>query len=242
MDYQKYKTGIPFWMFVSGISLGISGGTGYLFYDAWWGCWMVVILAPAAYKMTKNLCIERRKRQLKKEFCDVMTLVSGNLHAGYSLENALIQVQRSNGTSFPLMNQELMVLIHGITCKKRVETMLKDLAGRSGIDEIMEFANRLETAKRYGGNIPYLIRQLTTNMLDVELVETEIQTTVAAKRLEGRIMLIVPFGILAFMKITNPEYMCVLYDTIAGHALMTGILLAVGICAWWIEKIIRIEV
>lgn len=242
MDYQKYKTGIPFWLFVSGISLGISGGAGYLFYDAWWGCWMVVILAPAVYKVTKNLCIERRKRQLKKEFCDVMTLVSGNLHAGYSFENALIQVQRSNGTSFPLMNQELMVLIHGITCKKRVEAMLKDLAGRSGIDEIMEFANRMETAKRYGGNIPYLIRQLTTNMLDVELVETELQTTVAAKRLEGRIMLIVPFGILAFMKITNPEYMCVLYDTIAGHVLMTGILLAVGICAWWIEKIIRIEV
>lgn len=242
MDYQKYKTDIPFWLFVSGISLGISGGIGYLFYDAWWGCWMVVILAPAAYKMTKNLCIERRKRQLKKEFCDVMTLVSGNLHAGYSFENALIQVQRSNGTSFPLMNLELQVLIHGITCKKRVETMLKDLAGRSGIDEIMEFANRLETAKRYGGNIPYLIRQLTTNMLDVELVETEIQTTVAAKRLEGRIMLIVPFGILAFMKITNPEYMCVLYDTIAGRVLMTGILLTVSICAWWIEKIIRIEV
>ena len=110
MDYRKYKTGISFWLFVSGISLGISSGAGYLFYDAWWGCWTIVFLAPATFKMTMDFCIERRKRQLKKEFCDVMTLVSGNLHAGYSLENALIQVQKSNGTSFSLMNQELLVL------------------------------------------------------------------------------------------------------------------------------------
>ena len=51
----------------------------------------------------------------------------------------------------------------------------------------------IEAAKRYGGNIPYLIRQMVRQMQESELVELEIQTVLAAKKLEGRIMLFVPF-------------------------------------------------
>lgn len=242
MDYREYKMDILFWFSVILISVGISGVTGYLFYDAWWGIWPVVPMTPIVYKMMRASCIKKQSAQLKTEFCEVMTLLSGDLNAGYSLETAFIQVQRKNGTAFPLMNPELIILVNGIACQRRVEVMLKDLAKRSGMEEIMEFSNMIEMAKRYGGNIPNLIRQLTSNMQDKKLVEMEIQTVVAAKRLEGRIMLLVPFGIVLFLRLTTPAYISVFYNTAAGRIWMTVTLFVIGICVCWIEKIVRIEV
>ena len=72
-------------------------------------------------------------------------------------------------------------------------------------------------------------------MQESELVELEIQTVLAAKKLEGRIMLFVPFGIVLFLRMTNASYMQVLYTTATGR-LWTGVSLAgIGLCAWWIE-------
>ena len=125
---------------------------------------------------------------------------------------------------------------------KRIEQLLMALADRSGVDEIRELAAMIEAAKRYGGNIPYLIRRMVRQMQESELVELEIQTVLAAKKLEGRIMLFVPFGIVLFLRMTNASYMQVLYTTATGRLWMGVSLAGIGLCAWWIEKIIRIEV
>ncbi len=140
------------------------------------------------------------------------------------------------------MEAELQILMNGIACHKRIEQLLMALADRSGVDEIRELAAMIEAAKRYGGNIPYLIRQMVRQMQESELVELEIQTVLAAKKLEGRIMLFVPFGIVLFLRMTNASYMQVLYTTATGRLWMGVSLAGIGLCTWWIEKIIRIEV
>ena len=193
-------------------------------------------------KVNDLLHLEKQTRQLKTEFREVMTLVSGSISAGYSLENAFVQTYRTSTGEFPLMEAELQILTNGIACHKRIEQLLMALADRSGVDEIRELAAMIEAAKRYGGNIPYLIRQMVRQMQESELVELEIQTVLAAKKLEGRIMLFVPFGIVLFLRMTNASYMQVLYTTATGRLWMGVSLAGIGLCAWWIEKIIRIEV
>ena len=136
--------------------------------------------------------------------------------------------------------------IRRLTCRvfsgKWLEELLLEFGRRSGVPEIMEFAGLVETAKVYGGNIPQLIRQMTDNFAQTEQLEAEIQTVIAAKRLEGRIMLVVPFAILLYFRILNPSYMQVLYHTIAGRCCMTICMLIIAACAGWIDKIVRIEV
>lgn len=242
MDYRVYRKNIWFWCMTFAISAGMGGVAGYLFYGTWFAVVLIPVCIPVVYGRLYRYCIRRQKRQLRMEFCEVMTLVSGSLNAGYSLENALIQVLKTSGAEFPVMNLELMIMVNGISCHKKVEALLAELADRSDVKEIMEFSNMIGIAKRYGGNIPYLIRQLSAQRMREERVETEIQTAIAAKRLEGYIMLLVPFGIVLFLKITNPSYVQILYNTIAGRICMTAALTGIGICACWIEKIIRIEV
>lgn len=73
------------------------------------------------------------------------------------------------------------------------------------------------------------------------MLETEIDTLVAAKRLEGHIMLAVPFFILVYLRVLNPDYVQPLY-TAGGSIVMTICMVVISVAAVWIEKIVRIEV
>ena len=70
----------------------------------------------------------------------------------------------------------------------------------------------------------------------------EIDTVIAAKRMEGTIMIAVPFGIMLMLRLINPSYIEVIYQTIAGRIWMTVCLVVIFLCKLWIEKIVRIEV
>lgn len=83
---------------------------------------------------------------------------------------------------------------------------------------------------------------LSEELEDEELVQREIETMIAAKRMEFKVMTVIPLGIIVYMKISFPEFMSVLYRSIAGSFVMTGCLFSyVG--AWYLgEKILEIEV
>ena len=117
-----------------------------------------------------------------------------------------------------------------------------DLATRSGVDDIKDFAKLISTTKIYGGNMVAVIRQTVTNLSEKYMVEEEIETVISAKKLEGKIMLLMPFLIVLYMKLTNKEYMNVIYESTLGNVLMTTGLIIVLAAGLAIDKIVKIEV
>ena len=73
-------------------------------------------------------------------------------------------------------------------------------------------------------------------------VENEIDTLLSAKKLEFRIMCVIPMGIILYMKLAFPEFMQVLYGNLFGGAVMS-MCLGIYLAAWRIGKaIVEIEV
>lgn len=65
---------------------------------------------------------------------------------------------------------------------------------------------------------------------------------IAAKKMEFQIMTMIPLGIIVYMKISFPEFMSVLYGSVAGVVVMSGCL-AIYIGAWYLGKrMLEIEV
>ncbi len=234
MDFRVYR---PVWM-----GLTIGAAASWLFYDSAVGMFVAVPLIPVLWKRNKGKIRLEEKAQMKEEFRDAMVMVSGNLNAGYSLENAFLQVYKTNASEYVRMNRELERIANGLSYSNRIEALLLELGKRWDIAEIINFAKLIEAAKQYGGNIPQLIRQMTTNFSDIQETEMEIDTVIAAKRMEGTIMIAVPFGIMLMLRLINTSYIEVIYQTIAGRIWMTVCLVVIFLCKLWIEKIVRIEV
>ena len=122
------------------------------------------------------------------------------------------------------------------------EIAWKDFAARIALPEVDTFVTVFSLAKRSGGDSIMIIKNAVRQLGDKAEVKREIDTVIAAKKLEFRVMSMIPFGIIAYMRLTFPEFMSGLYGNLPGVIFMS-ICLAAYIAAWNLGcKIVEIEV
>ncbi len=245
MEYKLYIPDIK-WKILCGFKiLIIVGILSYIFFDSLLGFLLVTPMIPIFWFREKKDFVEKRRFKVKENFKDFIALLSGNLGAGYSLENSFSYAYEEYQKAYKnesVIKDELVNIINGIRCNKRLEDMLMEFGARCGIKEIEDFAELIVTAKIYGGNIIKLIKQTTANYKENCMTEMEIQTMISAKKLESKIMILAPLIIVLYMRLTNGNYMMVLYETLWGRVVMTICMWVVIIAGLLINKIMKIEV
>lgn len=223
----------------------LAGLIAYLFYNSFFGIFAIFPITFFCWSLEKKKYIQRQKNILRTEFKNMIISLLGNLNAGYSLENAFLEtgleMKKLYGTEL-LISEELENFRRGISCNVRIEDLLRTFGVRSEIEEIQDFANMLVSAKEHGGNMLLIIRRAVSNLSARCSLELEIETLISAKKLEGMIMLGMPFLIVAYMRLTNGEYLMPIYTNLGGRILMTIGLILVILCAWLVGKITEIEV
>lgn len=228
-----------------GISLGISGVAAGLFYNSLWG----MVLSPLVFVLVgKFLTESKRKRRLKQlnlEFKDYMYGVSGALSAGYSIERAFLAGLKD----MEQLYQEGSVLVESLSdmegrlgVQEPIEHILTDFAEESGSEDIENFVEIFCYAKRGGGDFVHIIATTIGRICDKIEVSEEIQTVMAEKAMEQKVMCVVPIGILLFFRLTSPDFIGTLYGNLLGVAVMTVALVLYGVAFFLGMKIVEIEV
>ena len=87
-----------------------------------------------------------------------------------------------------------------------------------------------------------IIKKASANISEKIDVKREIETSMSARRLELRVMEVVPFGILLYLQTGSSDFISILYRDIAGRMLMTAALAVYLAGVYMAEKIINIEV
>lgn len=187
----------------------------------------------------------KKEQQFRMQFRDSIQEMSAVLKAGYSVENAIREVNRE---LIPLydkdtrIRKEYNLMTHQIDMKMPASEVLEKFAERTGQEDVEDFVNVFAAAKKSGGDSITIIRNSVRIISGKIDTEKEIQTMIASKKLEFDIMCVVPFVIILYMKLTFGEFLSVLYGNAAGMIIMT-VCLCVYLAAYRIgRKIIRIEV
>lgn len=217
---------------------------GIIFYDKWYACLLLTPCGIMMWHEEKRKYLYTIKKRIKEDFIDFVYYVSSCLEAGYSLEGAFVQgirqYEESPGESVIL--DRLKIIANGMTYTCSLEQQLIDFGKDCGIKEIRDLGEAIALSKRYGGNIIRVIKSAEGEYRDKCLVEKEIATLIAAKRLEGKIMLLSPIMIILYMRFINKAYMEILYYSLPGRLVMTFGVFVIAVSALWINKIVRIEV
>ena len=87
-----------------------------------------------------------------------------------------------------------------------------------------------------------IIRNAVRQMGEKIDVEREITTLVTGKKLELKIMTMIPLGMVLYMKISFPEFLDVLYGNLAGVIIMSICLLVYVVAYEMGRRIVEIEV
>ena len=205
----------------------------------------VVILLPLGvpiYREQKRRIINKKKKELKVQFKDMLMVMSDSLKTGYSVSNALKESYKdmvSMYGRYSYICEELRIMISKIKLNVREEDIFKDFAKRTGLREAILFSHIFSVAKRTGGNMTEVIGSVTDSIVLKENVREEIEVSTTEKKTEQKIMTLIPMALILYVKMMSPDFLNIMYETNAGRIVMTICLVLYILAFLWAQKIVE---
>ena len=224
VDYSNYKLSRKEEVKCFGIAIVLSVFSSWILYQSFFGMLLFIVIFPLYRKSYKEKQKELRKQKLLLEFKEAMQSVSVSLLSGYSIENAwqeaeleMIELYGTQG----YIAKEIKLMNGKVQMNQSIEELLYQFALRSSCEEILEFAEIFRFAKRSGGNFAKIIQNTMFHIGEKIETEREIQIMIAGKKMEQKIMNIVPSVLLVYLNLTSEEFLAPLYGNILGIGVMT---------------------
>lgn len=208
----------------SALIIFIAAIFAYAFYESIIA--FIVFLIPMYFYniLIKKWLNKRRLHMLTVEFKDFCQSLSAQLTAGYSIENAMIEVYHELSQIYG-SNADICVEIKSIISKMKInitiENCLSDFADRCEIEDIKLFSEVINSAKRKGGDIINIVKSTSNSICKKIEVEREIKSIINSKKYEQSIMNIVPIFIICYVKISSPNMISIMYESYIGRVIMT---------------------
>ena len=209
-------------------------GISWLYYDTFLAVFFLSPLLIIWHRECRDARKKKEKEQFLKMFREWILLLASSLSAGYSVENAFAKSRRELALMFPkggIMLTELEEMIRKAGNNQRPEQLLEELAEKHPYEEVKSFVEVFCTARGSGGSLNGIIRKTSAQMAEIMDTRREIDTFLAAKIYEQRIMMVMPAGVLLYIRLGSGEFIADLYHNLAGICVMTGCLLVyLGAC------------
>ena len=228
-----------------GESGGVTFLTAWLYYRS---VWALIILWPmwiVYYKMLNAECVREKQSEFTIQFKEMIQSMAASLRTGYSVENALRETRKEMKRIYPkgaIITQELDFMVQQIHIHIPTEQIFEAFAQRVRLEDVQNFSVVFSAAKRSGGDMIAIIRRTVDQIGDKIEVKREIDTLLAAKKYEFRVMSAIAYIIIAYMSLSFPDFMDSLYKNVTGIGVMS-VCLGIYIAAYVLgTKLIKIEV
>lgn len=244
-DYETYDLTVREELKCAGVTLALSAVAAWLLYMHPAGLILCFLIYPIYRRNYVRTKIEERKQELLIQFKDGIQSISIALLSGFSIENAWSQAEKELRDLYgpeAHMAAELRYMNSGIRMNQPVEQLLYGFALRSHCEDIVGFAEIFRFAKRSGGNFGKIIQNTVQRIAEKQEVEREIATVLSGKKMEQKIMNIVPAGLLAYLNLTSEEFLEPLYGNFLGASVMTVAFIAYVVAFSMAKKIVEIEI
>lgn len=245
VDYNTYRFQKKELLQYSFQGICLIGCISYFFYHSVYAFFAGLPFLFFYFKKKEKECKKKRKERLTLQFKDGIQAFSAALSVGYSIENAWREAYEDMKLLYREeedMMMEFAYMMRQLENNGVLENLLLDFSERAGISDIWDFAQIFAIAKRSGGDLNGIIKKSVDTICGKIEVEREIQTSLASRKYEQKIMSVVPIAILAYVSLTNPHYFDALYHNPAGIVLMSFCLILYGAAFLGGEKIMEIEV
>lgn len=227
------------------IGLLLCGLYGFLFYNSPAGC---LLLSPYLYFYVKEAAEElsaKKKRGTEKKFTDGLTSVSCALDAGYSMDRAFAEAAHELKNLYgarDFVTREFVNVDVQVRRAIRLEIAIAEMAEHLDIQEAMDFALVFQYARRTGGNLIAIVRSYAKHLSERQEVEDEIQTVLSGRLFEQKVLRAMPVALVAFLRLSSPEFLAPLYGNVMGVLVMSVCLVVLFLASAFGRRIGRIEV
>jgi len=220
--------------------------TGWLFFDSIAAAICLALLAIPLEKKWRQSRAASRRRELAVQFKDLLFSLSASFQSGRHMTEAIREAGSNMREIYPPgapINIELELMNRRIGAGGESDReVLFDFAKRSGNEDARNFADVYYTCLKTGGDLNGVVNRAAGILIEKMTIRREIDTLMAQKKYEAKLLTVVPFIILLYLRFSSPEYLMPLYTTAAGLCVMAAALGALAAAYIWSGRIMDIEV
>jgi len=220
--------------------------TGWLFFDSLFAVVVLALLAFPLEKTWRKSRADARRRELAVQLKDLLFSLSASFQTGRHMTEAIMEARENLLEIYPStapINIELELMARRLRSGGESDReVLFDFARRSCNEDARNFADVYYTCLTTGGDLCGIVNRTAEVILEKMTIRRDIDTLMAQKKYEAKLLTAVPFMILLYLRFSSPAYLEQLYTTAAGLCVMGAALGALAIAFFWSGKIMDIEV
>ncbi len=202
-----------------------------------------VLVIAALAGLIPNLWLRRaekkRKSALIEQLADTMAILASSLRAGYSFLQALDTVSKEIGEPSAT---EFQRVVAEIRLGRPVEDALIAMGERVDSDDLRWAVIAINVQRQVGGNLAEVLDIVAATVRERAYIRRQVQVLSAEGRISVGILSAIPFFLLIYIAIVNPDYIKPLFTTTPGLILVVGGGLCMGLGIYIMTRMIKIDV
>ncbi|MDD4188549.1 MAG: type II secretion system F family protein [Eubacteriales bacterium] len=245
-DYNDYKMPFTEKLFYTAIAGAAIIAAAYVFYK---DIYISLLLCPISLfypGIKRKSIIKKRKEELNVQLKDMLYSLASSVSAGKPIERAFRELPDDLELLYPdensLIRKEAALIAGKLDMNETIESALESMSERSHLDDVKSFSEVFGICKRSGGNITDVIRNTTNIINDRIEIWQEIETILAERRFEQKVLNILPFLMMLILTYASGDYMEPVFTTPAGRVAVTASLLLLAAASWLSGKIANIKI
>ncbi len=170
---------------------------------------------------------------------ETLQLMAGSLSAGLSLAQSVDTITREGPE--PIASEFKRVLV-----ESRIGVPLEDafegVAERFGSDDFKWVVMAIRIQRQVGGNLAELLTTVAATMRERAYLRRQVNALAAEGKLSAVILTALPPGFLTFQLLTNRDFVMPLFNEPLGILMLFGGFFWLAIGAFWMSRMIKVEV
>jgi tight adherence protein B len=178
----------------------------------------------------------RRRRKFSEQLSDTLQILGGSLRAGHGLAQGIQTVGQE--AESPTGEEFRRLAIETRLGRDLVEA-LTGVADRVGGQDFEWVVQAIEIQRDVGGDLAEVLDTVANTIRDRTRIRRQVSALSAEGRMSAWVLMLLPFGLMGIMFVTNPKFLSPLFSAAIGFKLLAvgAALLVVG--GLWLRQIVK---
>lgn len=169
--------------------------------------------------------IKKRNDIINLQFRDALNSIVSSLKAGLSINSALIKCSDdlamlySSVKDKPIL-EEFLKIKSDLNMGMSVDDTLRSFMKKMKIEDVDDFVNSVIIVRQKGGNLVEVMTSVIKMINDKFEIRREIETLTTSKKMEAKVMSILPIFVITMLSLFSFNYVKPLYESSVGKILI----------------------
>ncbi|OMQ14742.1 type II secretion system protein F [Modestobacter sp. VKM Ac-2676] len=230
-------TALPDFVLLVGVATLGLGATGALVGGPVLGV-LAVLAGPLGARLLLRVRAARRRAAFADQLDDSLQLMASSLRAGHSLLRSVDSV--SHEAESPT-SEEFARIVNETRVGRDLGDALDEVAERMGSDDFVWVAQAIAIHREVGGNLAEVLDAVGHTIRERNAIRRQVKALSAEGKLSATVLMALPFGIIAFLSVTNPAYLAKFTQSLAGYAMLAVAAMMMAVGGFWLKKTVAIR-